>query len=109
MLPLTAINCAPRRPPSSRAIRPEDDQRGCLGHGGKKSKARQRSAKKDEREPSKERSDRRIGNKSPSQMARIFKRREFVSVKAVLVAGEDMDEHRCGAQVNQQGRVACPA
>ncbi len=79
-----------------------------LHHGSKKAKAYERSSENSESDPSKERSDRRIDNVAPSQMARIVNHREFIAVETVSITSEKVNDDRGDGDIRQPRRIARP-
>ena len=82
---------------------------GCgFGDSRKEPEAGEGSAKKNQRKAAEEGRERRIGNKAPVEVARVFQRREFIAMKAVLAAGDEVDDDGCESDAKKNGKIAGP-
>jgi len=86
-----------------------EDNRNRARERGKKPEPRQRGAEELERQPTEKRRDRRISHITPGEMTRIIERGQFVAMKTVAPAGEQVRHHRRRRDRDQQPEIGAPA
>ena len=77
----------------------------CFRDGGEETKARQRCSEQYEREPAEEWSDGRIRDVAPGEVPRIFKSGQFIAMKSIPRAGDEMDDDGCECDADEQRRI----
>ena len=99
---------APAAPQLARDQTGKDD-RDRTRERSKKPEPGQRGAEEMERQPTEKRRDRRISHITPGEMTRIIERRQFIAMKTVAPAGEQVRHHRRRRDRDQQPEIGAPA
>lgn len=82
---------------------------GRIGKSRKEPETGERGAEEDQRNATKERSERRVRHIAPSQMTGVIKSGKLVAMEPISAAREDVYREGGASDANQNGKIAGPA